>query len=254
MYLLGEDSLSSEDPLFLRLPSPKSNADYKEKQIMFFPEYSVAKWFFEKGIAEKALIHWITDNFIDSGKMFLDIGAHVGTYAWTCGKKALHTYAFEFSPTTFCYLAANIALQNMEEKISPLPFALGNKEGIMDYIIRSKDGGGNGCKHLSATDNNCRKIPIPVRTLDSFQLDNVGFIKIDVEGFEKEVLEGAVETLKRNNYPKIVFESWGDWKESEGVPAKQLRLDVIAFLESLGYRVDQIGGCQDMFLAAHKGS
>ena len=247
MYLLGEDSFSTENPLFLRIPN--SDKDYKKRQTMFFPEYSVAKWFFEKGIAEKSLIHWVTENFIHSEKNFIDIGAHVGTYSWTCGKKANHTYAFECSPTTFCYLAANIALQNMEEKISPMPFALGNKEGAMDYIVRSKDGGGNGCKYLSAADENCKKIPITVRTLDSFHFDNVGFIKIDVEGFEKEVLEGAVETLKRNNYPKIIFESWGDWKEREGVPAKKLREDVINFIESLGYRVNSIGGCQDMFLA-----
>ncbi len=77
MYLLCEDSAKTEDPLFMKLQ--KTNPNLKEKQLLFFPEISVAKWFFESGIAEKNLIHWITDTFIYPDKDFVDIVAHVGT-------------------------------------------------------------------------------------------------------------------------------------------------------------------------------
>ena len=40
-------------------------------------------------------------------------------------------------------------------------------------------------------------------------------MKIDVEGLEKDVLEGAVETLKKNNYPRILFESWRPERENQ---------------------------------------
>jgi hypothetical protein len=89
-----------------------------------------------------------------------------------------------------------------------------------------------------------------MRRLDSFGLKDIGFIKIDVEGFEKEVLLGALETLKENNYPKILFESWGDWKEREGVPARAIREDLFRFLESLNYKIIQISGATDMYLAS----
>ena len=249
MYFLREGSADTSDAHFERLPAPPPTKD--GNQLMFFPERSVAKWFYEAGMAEKSLIHWVSDNFIKPDKNFLDIGAHVGTYAWTCGKKAAHTYAFECSPKTFCYLAANIALHGLEERISPYPFALGNADGHIDYFVRSADGGGNGVKPLSTADNSVRRIKIPMKTLDSFGLTNVGFIKMDVEGFEKEVLEGAQETLKANEYPTILFESWGDWKNAEGVDATKLRTELFEYLESLGYTVRSVANVRDMYFAEH---
>jgi FkbM family methyltransferase len=249
MYLLREDSASTDAPLFLRLPATAPN--YRDRQLILFPEISVAKWFYESGIAERSLINWVTETFVSSDKDFVDIGAHVGTYAWTCGKKAHHTYAFECSPKTFCYLAANVALQGLEERISVYPFALGSAEGAIEYYIRSEDGGGNGVQYLSETDAGRKSITVQARTLDSFKLRNVGFIKIDVEGFELEVLKGAQDTLSRNGYPKILFECWGDWKEAEGVPAKKLKAELFLYLEQIGYTIKPIQGYPDMFIAEY---
>ena len=202
-------------------------------------------------MAEKNLIHWVTDTFISPEKNFVDIGAHVGTYTWTCGKKAAHTYAFECSPKTFCYLAANVALHGLEERVSPYPFALGNRDGYIDYIVRSVDGGGNGVKALNSNDESMPHIKIPMKTLDSFGLTNVGFIKIDVEGFEKEVIQGALETLRINNYPTILFESWGDWKNAEGVDASGLRNELFEYLQSIGYTVRPVMNVSDMYFAEY---
>jgi hypothetical protein len=60
MYLLREGSASTDDPLFLRLPT--TAADYKERQLILFPELSVAKWFYQSGIAERSLINWVTES------------------------------------------------------------------------------------------------------------------------------------------------------------------------------------------------
>jgi len=241
MYLLKENSAKTDDPLFYKLP--------QNDELLFFPDVSVGKSFYENGMAEKNLIYWVLENLIHQDKNFLDIGSHVGTYSFICGKKAKHTYAFECNPKVFCYLAANIALHDLEEKVTPYRYAVGNENTMLDFYIRSNDGGGNGVKLLSRRDNNLKKIKVEVRTLDSFKLENIGLIKIDVEGFEKEVLLGGLETLKNNNYPNIIFESWGDWKEREGVPAKQIRNELFDTLKKIGYDTIQLSGVQDMFLS-----
>lgn len=246
MYFLREKSAKTADPLFLRLPVPP--ASLKEPQCLLFPELSVAKWFYEDGLAERSLIEWAATTLVDPKKTFVDIGAHVGTYTWMCGKRAAHTYAFECSPKTFCYLAANVALHDLTDKVTVLPYALGDKEGSLPYIVRSEDGGGNGVKVLSDKDGGRVTRSVSVRTLDSFGIENIGLIKIDVEGFEKEVLMGARETLERSAWPPILFECWGDWKEREGVPAKAIREELFAYLADLGYSVKHMG--HDMWLAS----
>jgi hypothetical protein len=50
---------------------------------------------------------------------------------------------------------------------------------------------------------------VDIQSLDSFQLKNVDFIKVDVEGFEADVLEGAEETIKRCK-PLILVEAFED--------------------------------------------
>jgi hypothetical protein len=131
------------------------------------------------------------------------------------------------------------------------PFALGSIEGNVEYYIRSEDGGGNGIKFLSEADKTRETITVMEKTLDSFKLKNVGFIKIDVEGVELEVLRGAEDTLRQNGYPKILFECWGEWKEAEGVPAKKLKADLFSYLEEIGYSIKSIQGYRDMFIAEY---
>lgn len=165
------------------------------------------------------------------------------------GEKANHTYAFECSPKSFNYLCANIALNNLDYKVSKYNVALSNEKGSVDYLIRdSGDGGGNGISKFDYDiKNNTPTLKVPTNTLDSFDLQNIGFIKIDVEGHEKNVLEGALETLKNNTYPPIIFESWDENQEKNGYPAIQLRNELFQFLSNLGYKINKLS--HDMFLA-----
>lgn len=249
MYYLREGSHKTDDPTFMKLATVP--ADIHAPLPMFFPAHrQTAQWFFDEGIAEKHLIIWASDALIHSDKTFVDIGAHVGTYSWICGKKAAHTYSFECSPEIFCYLAANIALHGMVDRISPYSCALGDREGSIDYFLRAPDGGGNGVKSVYPKDTQCKTIAVPMKTLDSFHLENIGLIKIDVEGFEKEVLKGAEETLKRSNYPKILFECWGDWKKADGVDVGRIRNELFSYLHGLGYKIVNVN-FPDMYLAEH---
>ena len=86
-------------------------------------------------------------------------------------------------------------------------------------------------------------------TLDSFNISNIGFIKIDVEGMEEKVLRGGIGTIIRNNYPPILFECWdvGYFNMS------QERHDSLEnFLKSLGYEILWHWGDFENHLAIHK--
>jgi FkbM family methyltransferase len=242
MFLLKEKSYHSENPIYQKLPSKHG--------CMFIPEARVAKDYFNTGFYERGYIDWIIDNnFLNSEQNLIDIGAHIGFYTINLAPKCNKVFAFECSPKSFNYLCANIALNELDYKIIKYNTALSNEEGNTKYYIRDpNDGGGNGISKFNYDEtNNTPSIVVPIKKLDSFNLTNINFIKIDVEGHEKEVLEGGKNTIIENNYPKILFESWDEKSENIGYPAIQLRKELFEFLYSLEYKIIRVG--QDMFIA-----
>lgn len=244
MYYLKTQSVFTETPVYQKLE--------EDDDTFFFSEARVAKDYATTGLYERDIIRWACDTFVTPEKDVLDIGAHYGIYTVEMAKKT-HVYAFECSPKSFNYLGANIALRDLHDKVTTYRVALGNQPGETAYYVRDpKDGGGNGVvpfdyDRVRATPT----IRVPMRTLDSFALSNIGFIKLDVEGAEQQVLEGAVETLRRNGYPKILFESWRPAQETLGFPSIALRESLFGFLTSLGYRIVPVRGWDEMFLAEH---
>ena len=181
----------------------------------------------------------------------LDIGAHSGTYTIALSNYSKHVYSFEPQKMTYYALCGSVALSNLRN-ITCYNYGLGSKEqvGIKDLFIVSNDGGGstvignNQSSNHDITHNNALAIEkIEIKTLDSFNVGNVGFIKIDVEENELNVLYGSLETLKNSNYPTILFECNKDkainWKE------------LFEFLTNLGYKTVDVSGVSNMFLASH---
>ena len=239
MYYFREKSLLTEDPVFYRL----------RPDCMVFPidDPLVPRDFAMHGSYERSLIEWAT-TLIDPKSLFLDIGAHVGTYSLAFAKVCAGVHSFECSPKTFNHLCANIALRGLDYKITTHRTALGETTGTTRYYIRSPDGGGNSC--IDFKDKECPSIDVPITTLDSLNLTNIGLIKIDVEGFEASVLRGAKKTIEANGYPRILFESWRETREKEGIPAVRLREELFETFESIGYtKVTPIRGWDEMFIA-----
>ena len=244
MYYLKTESFHTETPVYQKLEGGDNT--------FFFADARVAKDYATTGLYERNVIRWTCDNLLPSGKAFVDIGAHHGIYTVEMAKKG-HVHAFECSPKSFNYLCANLALRDLHYQVTPHNVALGPTAGTTPYYIRDpKDGGGNGvCSFDYDTQRQTPSIQVPMQTLDSFGLTNIGFIKIDVEGYELQVLQGAEETLKRNGYPKILFESWRPAQEALGFPSVALRTSLFEWLRSRGYQIIPINGWDDIFLAEH---
>ena len=111
----------------------------------------------------------------------IDIGSNVGMWTRELAQKFEQVYCFEPNPNFIECFKKNITESNVEL----FKFGLSNKEHTASQEFNSTQ--------ITNTPGN-----VQCRTLDSFNLNDIDFIKIDVDGFEAKVVEGAVETITRN--------------------------------------------------------
>ena len=212
--------------------------DNKSNNIYILP-YNNLNYYKSNGLFEKGLIEW-SKQFCSSDKNMLDIGAHTGTYAISLAHLCNKVYAFEPQQMTYYALCGSVALSNIQN-INCLKYGLGSSDqvGIQTLNIVSDDGGGSTLHGGNGSGGNILKTEnIEVKTLDRFNITNIGFIKMDVEDNELNVLQGALNTLKNSNYPKILFES-NTYNEK-----------LFNFLKELKYNIIPISGFNNMFLAS----
>jgi FkbM family methyltransferase len=192
-------------------------------------------YYSKSGLYENTLIQWVKQ-FCSAEKVFLDIGAHTGSYAIELAPYSKQVHAFEPQRLTYYALCGSIAL-SYATNITAHVVGLGSLEQAGHQILHipSADGGRSS---LHQPPHNCPTEEVEIRTLDSFNLHNIGFIKIDVEDNELSVLQGATETLKRSNYPPILFE------------ANRSNPPLFNYISELGYQISPINYYSNMFLAS----
>ena len=220
--------------------------------IYVLPNIAVYKTLlsYGEGIPEVHLINWSLENLIQKEKVFIDIGAHIGTWSIKFGanKKISKVYSFEPQKDTYSALVAGVALNDLVDKITTYRLALGSPEqvGTQKLKLIIEDGGGSSICDLPTNINpKLGTMNVDVKTFDEVcgNVRNIGLIKIDVEGNELNVIKGALNTLEANSWPKIMFEAWMiDWYE----PEKQ---KLFGFLIKLGYRIIPINNYPEEFLA-----
>ncbi len=147
-------------------------------------------------------------HFLRPDDLFIDIGANIGSYTvLASGQVGAKTIAFEPVPSTFKYLLANISINNLQKKVTALPIALGAIKGNIEFAI-SKDMMNN---HVAEKNEMADKLEVPVVKLDDVMADQLdpALIKIDVEGYETDVLKGAINTLQNKHLKVIIIELMG---------------------------------------------
>ena len=129
----------------------------------------------------------------------IDIGGHCGFWSFYLGGNFKKVYAFEPVEIFRECFKKNIPHGNVEL----LPVALGNENGFVSMNVELEN---TGATHVSSNTNDLNKVEL--KKLDDYELTDVDFIKIDVEGYENQVVLGAKETLLRNK-PIIIVEQKG---------------------------------------------
>jgi FkbM family methyltransferase len=156
------------------------------------------------------------------GHIAIDVGANIGAFTVPMAKlvgPAGHVYAFEASKVNFELLQKNV-LKNCNNQVTMLSLAASDRYGTLK--VSKQDALHAYCR----PDINEGDFEVPCTTIDSLNLDECHFIKIDVDSHEAEVLRGAEETIKRCR-PIIYIENERQEKSE----------DLIAQLVGYGYRM-----------------
>ncbi|MFK8036859.1 MAG: FkbM family methyltransferase [Crocinitomicaceae bacterium] len=158
---------------------------------------------YNRGVYEQGTVSVLQD-FLEPDDTFVDAGANIGFLSLVAAKavgELGHVHAFEPFPSTFEILERNKSLNNFN-RIVTYPFALGNETCSKEiYTENENRGGASLVNHISDSGTT-----IDIKRLDDLEFRTpIKVLKIDVEGFEFEVLKGAEETI-RKDMPKLIIE------------------------------------------------
>jgi FkbM family methyltransferase len=136
--------------------------------------------------------------------LFVDIGANVGSYTLlACRAVGAAGCAFEPIPATYARLQENVRLNHLENSVTCLNVGIGRAPGTIKFTA-----GLDTMNHaLADGESDPGALDVKVVTLDSVLKDrDPSLLKIDVEGYEMPVLEGASETLTKRSLHSVIME------------------------------------------------
>ena len=223
----------------------------KFKLIKEFEYFIKNNFFSEKFLLKRRLLRAIKKNYdqeisllhkvINKNLESIDVGVYRGVYSYQMSKLSTHVHSFEANPLIYPYLERN--LKKLINNMSLYNIALSDKSEIVDLKIP--------CRSVVLNQNNYEeKFKLGLATIhkknllekkqfnvfkvkaekldDIIQNRNIGFIKIDVEGHEKNVLIGAEKIIQKYK-PNLLI-------EIEERHTNEKVEDIIEFINDFGYR------------------
>ena len=160
---------------------------------------------------------------------FYDIGANIGSYSILAAKViGTKVVAIEPIPQTFGCLQNNIAINNISDKIQALNIGVGEEEGILKFTNAF-----DTVNHVVLGNKNDESvIEVQVESLNALcknkKLSQPILMKIDVEGFELSVLNGASDILMNEELKAIIIEINGCCK-SFGVQEMDIHNKLVSY-------------------------
>lgn len=181
------------------------------------------KNYYERKLLDYLSIQWNNGIIGESIKkeVILDIGSNIGNHTLyflnECDAK--YSYCFEPAKDTFLILKRNMEVNHLEKRTTLYNMGVGSSMGSANISSqRHKDTAYTKISMAAKGDIN-------VVSIDGLGIkDKIGLVKIDVEGFELEVIKGMQKTLE-NNKPYVMIEIWNNNLE-----------ELFSIFRSLGYQ------------------
>jgi FkbM family methyltransferase len=214
-------------------------------RFLLHPYYLIDRDIIAFGNCEGQLLRFLHAR-IEPGMVCMDVGANLGEVtvhmAGIVGRGG-RVHAFEPVPAVRERLAAHVHRNGMDEVVEIHPTALSSKSGTILLRCAGPAVSNQGMGSIAGQERegDWRDIEVVTLRLDDFVerrgLERLDWMKVDVQGAEPLLLEGAVQTLGRLA-PRIVIEV----SPPDLAPLGQTSRDLLALLERLGYRSFEIRG------------
>jgi FkbM family methyltransferase len=147
-------------------------------------------------------------SLLRDGDCVLDVGANIGCTTLLFSQHARQVFSFEPSPTTFHFLQKNLNRAGAANVVAA-NVGLGKCEGNFELTFSPDNRSGGFVSNLTSASHGHQVEQIRIVGGDAYLreagIDQVDFIKIDVEGFERNVIEGLAQTIERCK-PVVVLE------------------------------------------------
>jgi FkbM family methyltransferase len=171
---------------------------------------------------ELPMVHFLKA-LMGFGRTFVDVGAYIGLYTMGLAPRFDRVLAVEPSRFSYPWLARNIAVNGYQNVVSER-VALSDRMGEQTLYILGQDGYADT---LAPSNGITDSYMVPTQTLDSHGLHDVDLIKLDVQGHEMAVLDGAKQTIAASR-PVILIDMCDEAK----------RPPVQSALGEMGYSCD----------------
>lgn len=189
---------------------------------IFFTIHSAKEFFLRyklSYIAEPSTIRWIKE-YIKPNHIVWDVGANVGAYSLLVGcyfrsNDSGHVFAFEPEASNFYSLNKNIVANDLSNFVTPIPIAFGNKFDVSNFFVSSlESGSATHALEKPISDGvpfNALHTQGAIQSSIDFLLANSTIssphhIKIDVDGFESDIISGMHTLLSSNSLKSICIE------------------------------------------------
>lgn len=188
---------------------------------------------------EPDTIRWIES--MPEGSVLVDVGANVGMYTiFSAATRKATVFAFEPESQNFALLNSNIASNQLGDRVTAFPLALSDRTQA-DKLYLSEFEPGNSCHSIAESvgfDLKPRTVSFAQgsfsttldQLVDSGAVPVPDYIKLDVDGFEHKVIEGARKTLTNPKVRSVIVELNTHLAEHRGA---------VELLQSLGFSYDE---------------